>query len=422
VGISESTGEPLVSVVIPTYNRWPMVCESIDSALAQDYPALEVIVVDDGSSDGTAGELPKHYAAEQRMRYVGQENAGPAAARNTGIRQARGKYVAFLDSDDLWLAGKTQAQVDALERGAEFAAAYGICLLAGADGKPTGEVLGNTDRGRSGDNFERVLRLNPMQTSAVMVRRDLLAGAVGCFDEAMLSAQDVDLWLRITMSHPVAFVSQPLALLREHGGRWTHHVVSSGIRGRAVRHMLQKLLADLPPERKEQRGLIQACLAQNELVLACHTNSGASWPDLEASLGEAMEAHWEHLETYQLYEALVRALHGCDGFHSGGRREHTDRLAQLVKTAGDITLATGRRRAAMLYAAATRRAVSEGDTQYALGSVWLGLHAAPLTCLRHLLPAALDRLRRLGTRHKHHGQETSPPTEDQTAEKGPRNG
>ncbi len=103
----------MYSVVIPTYNRCQLVAEAIDSVLRQRCPALEIILVDDGSTDGTGQMIARHYP---QVRYVYQANAGPAAARNRGIGQARGEIIALLDSDDLWLAHKIEIEQDLLAR------------------------------------------------------------------------------------------------------------------------------------------------------------------------------------------------------------------------------------------------------------------------------------------------------------------
>src|SRR4051812_5349711 len=100
---------PLVSVIIPAYNRKAMLCESIDSVLAQNCRDFELIVVDDGSTDGTADELAARYGT--RIRVLKQANRGVAAARNLGVSRSCGEYIAFLDSDDLWKPGKLTAQI-----------------------------------------------------------------------------------------------------------------------------------------------------------------------------------------------------------------------------------------------------------------------------------------------------------------------
>ncbi len=105
------TNSPLLSVVIPAYNAEKYLGAAIDSVLAQGHPSVEVVVVDDGSSDRTR-EVAQSFG--QHLRYLGQEHAGPAAARNRGVQAARGEYLAFLDADDLWLQGKLERQWQAL--------------------------------------------------------------------------------------------------------------------------------------------------------------------------------------------------------------------------------------------------------------------------------------------------------------------
>ena len=114
---------PIVSVVIPTYNRWPLVAEAIESVLSQTYRDFELIVVDDGSTDGTAGEIAKFGS---RLRLLRQPNRGVSAARNLAFGEARGRYLAFLDSDDLWRPKKLAIQTAFMERNPSVA----ICQTA----------------------------------------------------------------------------------------------------------------------------------------------------------------------------------------------------------------------------------------------------------------------------------------------------
>ena len=98
----------LVSVIIPTYNSKDIICDAIDCALAQTYEDIEIIVVDDGSTDGTENVLKQKYPTQ--IRYIGKPNGGPASARNLGIRNCRGEFLAFLDADDLWDPKKLEEQ------------------------------------------------------------------------------------------------------------------------------------------------------------------------------------------------------------------------------------------------------------------------------------------------------------------------
>src|SRR5687768_1729437 len=125
----------LVSVVIPTYNRAYCVRRAIDSALAQTYPHLEVIVVDDGSTDGTAELMRTAYGHDGRVRYHRQANGGVSAARNRGIALARGEYVALLDSDDRWKPWKLQAQVACLEHAPDVGMVWTDMEAVDPDGK-----------------------------------------------------------------------------------------------------------------------------------------------------------------------------------------------------------------------------------------------------------------------------------------------
>lgn len=248
---------PLVSAIIPTYNRWPLVCESIDSALAQDYPNMEVIVVDDGSSDATEEKLPRHYG--DRVTYTRQEYQGPSVARNTGIEHAEGEYIAFLDSDDVWHPEKITRQIEAIHGRDEYAFVYNICHVLTVDGTRTSGVQYSSDRGVTGDNFEAELRHGPMITSAMMVRKEAVE-EVGFFDPAILSMQDIDLWFRLAARYPGIFIDAPLTWMREHPGRWTHHVRRTGIVGHGGIQTYEKLLANLPPEREHFRPLVRAHL------------------------------------------------------------------------------------------------------------------------------------------------------------------
>jgi glycosyltransferase involved in cell wall biosynthesis len=105
----------LVSVVIPSYNRAYCIATTVDSTLAQTHENLEILIVDDGSSDGTRELIEERYRGEPRVRYIYQPNAGVSAARNHGLRLARGQFIALLDSDDIWLPWKVEAQLRCLE-------------------------------------------------------------------------------------------------------------------------------------------------------------------------------------------------------------------------------------------------------------------------------------------------------------------
>lgn len=185
--------EPLVSVIVPCYNTARFVAEAIDSALAQTLADLEVVVVDDGSTDNSA-EIVKAYT-DSRVRYVHQANRGLAGARNTGIRNARGRYLSFLDADDTMLPEKLAKQAAFLE------ADKGYGLVAGGYHRTDEEGrLLYVERRPAGDIAGRdVVLRSQFPVNVVLVRRDAVE-AVGLFDESFRRAEDWDLFCRLAIA------------------------------------------------------------------------------------------------------------------------------------------------------------------------------------------------------------------------------
>jgi glycosyltransferase involved in cell wall biosynthesis len=202
----EMDGYPRVSVIIPTFNRFPMVCEAIDSVLSQTHREFELIVVDDGSTDET-GAIAERYKG--RLRYIYQENRGASAARNRGVAESHGDLIAFLDSDDLWLSGKLEVQ-GAVMADPDVRISYTeeIWYRRGVRVNP-----GNKHAKYSGSIFEKCLPLCLISPSSVMMEKSLF-GEVGGFDEDLPVCEDYDLWLRITKDWPVRLIEQPLIVKR----------------------------------------------------------------------------------------------------------------------------------------------------------------------------------------------------------------
>jgi len=198
---------PLVSVVIPTFNRWPLVAEAVNSVLAQSHRDCEVIVVDDGSTDATASQLAK---LASRLKLFVTERRGVSAARNFGVSQSRGHYIAFLDSDDLWLRRKLERQTRFMEEHPEFHICQTdeIWIRKGVRVNPRA-----IHQKTSGDIFKRSLELCLVSPSAVMMTRALF-DRTGGFDEAFPVCEDYDLWLRISAQHQVALVPDRLTIKR----------------------------------------------------------------------------------------------------------------------------------------------------------------------------------------------------------------
>jgi glycosyltransferase involved in cell wall biosynthesis len=199
--------KPLVSVIIPTYNRGWILKEAIDSALAQDFRDFELIVVDDGSTDETKKILDGY---DQELMVMRQSNRGVSAARNRGIAAAAGRLIAFLDSDDLWLPRKLSTQVAYFDSNpdAVIAQTEEIWIRNGMRVNP--KIRHHKFAGMI---FERSLALCLVSPSAVMMRRSLF-DEVGLFDEDLPACEDYDLWLRISWRYPVHLIETPLIIKR----------------------------------------------------------------------------------------------------------------------------------------------------------------------------------------------------------------
>ncbi len=199
---------PKVSVIIPTYNRLPMLKEAVDSVLTQDFEDLELIVVDDGSTDGTAEEMKKYGGRVKLIEHT--ENRGVSAARNKGILHAKGKYIAFLDSDDLWVKGKLKIEVAFLDDNPHYPLCYTDEIWI-RKGKRVNPMLKHAKY--SGWIFEKCLPLCIVSPSSVMMRKTLFS-KVGLFDEALPVCEDYDFWLRVSSRFPIFFIHRKLIVKR----------------------------------------------------------------------------------------------------------------------------------------------------------------------------------------------------------------
>ena len=227
-----------VSVIIPTYNRAAMVRRAIDSALAQSYAAIEVIVVDDGSTDQT----PQIVAAvsDPRVRYLRRdENRGAQVARNAGIAAATGQYLAFLDSDDEWHQEKIARQAALLDRSPDdVGLVYCGIRRIDQDGRPTHD---HKPRHR-GNVFEDLLLHNVIGGMSVALIRASVFHTIGPFDERLRARQDLDMWLRIARHYRVDYVPEKLVTYHVHRGR-TSENKSSRLQGTLA--LMAKLRHDL---------------------------------------------------------------------------------------------------------------------------------------------------------------------------------
>lgn len=217
----------LVSIIMPAYNAERYVADAICSVLAQTYKDWELVVVDDGSKDGT-GEVVRGFAAQDaRIRLVARENGGQAAARNTGIRASRGTLVAFLDADDLWVGEKLELQLRALaETGADVLSSNGFVFEDDNTSVEAYELSTVPGRTEGAEMFRLLYAFNRIQIQSVLVRRELLE-KVGLFDEdrRYQNCEDYDLWLSLAAAGALFYgMEEQLIKYRRHDAASTHRL------------------------------------------------------------------------------------------------------------------------------------------------------------------------------------------------------
>ena len=210
---------PEVSVVIPTYNRAGFLRSAIRSVLNQTFQDFEIIVVDDGSTDYSAKEVVSEFR-DPRIRYIRHEvNRGGSAARNTGIKASKGKYIAFLDDDDEWLPEKLQRQLEVLYSSPErVGGVYTGFLLVNRE---SGKLISRRIPYKSGNLYGELVSGNCIGTTSTLLLKRECFDKVGLFDENLLSSQDYDMWIRISREFFFECLSEPLVRYYVHGRRIT---------------------------------------------------------------------------------------------------------------------------------------------------------------------------------------------------------
>lgn len=198
-----------ISVVIPTYNRRDSLARALDSVINQSRVAEEIIVIDDGSNDATASMVQTNYPAVTLLK---QENQGVSAARNSGIKHAKGEWLALLDSDDCWHARKLEKQLDALDKQPEYRVAHTEEIWI-RNGVRVNQMKKHQKYG--GYIFRRCLPLCAISPSSSIIHRSVFS-EVGLFDESLPVCEDYDMWLRISARYPVLFIDE--ALITKYGG------------------------------------------------------------------------------------------------------------------------------------------------------------------------------------------------------------
>jgi glycosyltransferase involved in cell wall biosynthesis len=232
--LDQKKKKPEVSVIIPAYNRGWIIKEAIDSVLAQTFDGYELIVVDDGSDDNTA-EILDSYGS--KIRIIRQENQGVSAARNHGIISSSTRFIAFLDSDDLWLPEKLDRQVSFFRNNpdAMICQTQEIWIRNGKRVNPR-----KHHKKLSGMIFEPSLNLCLVSPSAVMFKRRLVE-MVGFFDESLPACEDYDLWLRVSLTYPIYLMDETLIIKRGgHSDQLSRNPMLDKYRIKAIKKLLNQ--------------------------------------------------------------------------------------------------------------------------------------------------------------------------------------
>ena len=216
----DQTGSPLVSVIIPAYDVARFIGEALNSALAQSFKDYEVIVVNDGSPD--TAELERTLAPYRpRIVYIKQENRGVSAARNAGIKAARGSLIAFLDGDDVWLPHYLEVQVKRIQADPTIDVLYPNVLMFGDSPSEDGEEFMTIFPSNGEVTFERLVRQDCNVSNCSIARKETIVRA-GMFDESLRSVEDFDLWLRVIKGGGrIAYHRDVLARYRKRPGSLT---------------------------------------------------------------------------------------------------------------------------------------------------------------------------------------------------------
>ena len=305
---------PRISVIIPCYNAERYIGATIDSVLAQDQDSMEIIVVDDGSSDGSVELVRCKYPS---VRLETQANAGVAAARNRGLALAQGEWVAFVDADDIWLPGKLAAQFALMGTDPACRMSYTAWhVWPSADVLPTDDTLAHLDKvagdsarwaGASGWIYPEVLLDCVVWTSTVMGQRSLFA-EIGGFDPALRIGEDYDLWLRASRVTPILRVARPYALYRMHPASITRSMPTDNYRARVIGRALDQWGMRSPDGREADPAAVQRMMAKSWSDFAgAHLGGG--------NTGQARRAGWKALRSDVTHVAgwkvlLKSCLHG----------------------------------------------------------------------------------------------------------------
>lgn len=295
------TSLPSLSVVIPCFNAGRWIAATLESVYAQAWPNLEVIVVDDGSSDNSVASVEQQFPL---VRVLRQPNSGVAAARNLGLAAAQGDWIAFVDADDIWLPGKLAAQWDALrsEAGVRMACS-GWHVWESQEPRPSSGLLEQLAReatdpsrwgGPSGWIYAQLLLDCQVWTSTVFAQRSLF-DQIGNFDSTLRIGEDLDLWLRASRVTPIIRVAKPLALYRMHPASITKGAPKENYQAMVVTRAVQRWGYKSPNGPAARKADVDRAIAATWRDFAGAQFVAGDYPRARSGAWQSLRTDWRQL-------------------------------------------------------------------------------------------------------------------------------
>ena len=295
---------PEVSVIIPSYNAARYLADAVDSVLNQSFRDLEVLIIDDGSTDDTES-VARRYGT--LVRYIRQENSGVAVARNRGIEATGGRYVAFLDADDTWLPLKLESQLKALVANPGYGACYSAFTVVSSDLAP---LYVSRDKRQAGTLEDLLLRGNVIGSICTVLCERSLFETAGGFDPSLSQCADWDMWVRLAAITEFLYLDFPLATYRQHG---TNMSRDAALLERDSLRVLEKGFA-MPGLADSLRMRRRAALGRNYMVLAGTYFHARCYRDFVRCASRAVALDFRQIR--RLIGFPVRAMRQLEPRHS----------------------------------------------------------------------------------------------------------
>ncbi len=230
-------GNSKVSVIIPTYNQADLLSRAIQSVLNQTFKDFELIIVDDGSTDNTKKVVEQFQRQDPRIKYIWQENSGgPAKPKNTGIKHAKGEYIAFLDHDDEWLPEKLERQIELFRNSDRKNLGFVGCNVLDVDNN---KIIRSYKISKTRNTLKRLLKECFIHSSSSVIIKRSVIKEIGLFDENFKVSDDWDMWIRLAKKYSFDFIDKPLVKHYIHGKNITRSI-SYLDKIRELEHLLEK--------------------------------------------------------------------------------------------------------------------------------------------------------------------------------------